>query len=130
MALFLSFRYQAVGGPTRTEPVLWESNSSFAVKSLDISRIASLSLGRDILFAVHGYNNSQQEAVCSLSRLEAALSLPPSALFLGILWPGDLGIRRRQLSAGKAHRGGHRARPGAFLQPQVRGRCEPLLRKP
>ena len=89
MALFLSFRYQPVGGSTRPEPAAWQSNASFALRSVDISRFVALAAGRDVLFGVHGYNNSQPEAVCALARLEQLLALPQSAIFIGVLWPGD-----------------------------------------
>lgn len=89
MTLFLSFRYQTVGGPIRPVPIAWESAASFALKPREMARLISEARGRDLLFAVHGYNNSQAEAVCALSRLNELLALPPSALFVGVLWPGD-----------------------------------------
>jgi hypothetical protein len=89
VTLFLSFRYQTVGGPIRPDPVAWDSDASFALKAREVAKVTSAARGMDILFAIHGYNNSQAEAVCALSRLENLLALPSTAIFIGVLWPGD-----------------------------------------
>jgi hypothetical protein len=89
VTFFLSFRYETVGGAVRSNPVAWQSDASFAVKTAGISELAKLASGQDVLLGVHGYNNSQSEAVCSLSRLDELLALPSSAIFIGVLWPGD-----------------------------------------
>jgi pimeloyl-ACP methyl ester carboxylesterase len=88
-ALFLNFRVGQVGGGILQVPATQESSEIFALTPLDRGTFCRSLAGQDILFAVHGYNNSQAEAVCTLSRLAEALKLPTSAKFIGILWPGD-----------------------------------------
>jgi esterase/lipase superfamily enzyme len=89
VTIFLSFRYSAVSGATRSEPVAWISDSSFALKQIRTSDVAMLATGRDVLFAAHGFNVSQADAVCAFTRLEQALAAPITAQLIGVLWPGD-----------------------------------------
>lgn len=89
MTLFLNFRIDPVGGSVRKVPGAERSRENFSLASLETKAFVNTVNGRDILFAIHGYNNSQAEAVCALSRLEGFLHLPPTAVFVGILWPGD-----------------------------------------
>ncbi|AUX78336.1 alpha/beta hydrolase [Sinorhizobium fredii] len=89
MSMFLSFRKLPVGGGTLTDPIAWNSTNDFKLRRVDISKLTGVVAGQEILFAVHGYNNSQSEAVCTLSRFEHVLKLPPNIVFVGILWPGD-----------------------------------------
>ncbi|WP_137156236.1 alpha/beta hydrolase [Rhizobium sp. FKL33] len=89
MSLFLNFRKQPVGGGLLTEPMVLRTDGSFRASVLDLSTLQRLIAGRSVLFGIHGYNNSQAEALCKLTRLEQALELPQSVAFLGVLWPGD-----------------------------------------
>ncbi len=89
MTLFLNFRTSPVGGAIATEPGLQIGSDTSPLSPVPEVRFRHAIAGRDVLFAVHGYNNDQKEAVCKLSRLESLLQLPDSAAFIGILWPGD-----------------------------------------
>jgi pimeloyl-ACP methyl ester carboxylesterase len=89
MSLFLNFRMQPVGGGLFNEPKLLRTDGDSRAVVLDLSTLQGLIGGRSILFAIHGYNNGQSEALCKLTRLEQALDLPKSIAFLGVLWPGD-----------------------------------------
>jgi hypothetical protein len=89
MTLFLNFRVARVGGAVATTPATQKSESRFALSPMDKESFKRTLAGRDILFVTHGYNNNQSEGACALARLEVLLDLPSSAVFVGILWPGD-----------------------------------------
>ncbi len=48
--------------------------------------------GKNVLFAVHGFDVSYQQGACSLGQLEPQLSLGLSDIYFGVLWPGDYWI--------------------------------------
>lgn len=56
------------------------------------AQLAQMAAGRDVLFAVHGFNVSYAGGIASLGRLGQVAQLPPDALFIGVLWPGDFWI--------------------------------------
>jgi len=86
----MNFRERGVGGATK-DPTFFEGSVD-GMTPLTDKTVASRIAGRDLLFAAHGFNVSRSEGVCSLSRLEFALALPSSAVFIGVLWPGDFWI--------------------------------------
>jgi len=45
--------------------------------------------GRHVTFVAHGFNVSRQEGVDELSGWAKRLTLQPSGLLVGVLWPGD-----------------------------------------
>lgn len=89
MTLFLNFRVSPVGGAVAVTPGIQKGDATSALTPVDPALFKRAVAGRDILFATHGYNNSQSEGLWALSRLETLLRLPRSAVFIGILWPGD-----------------------------------------
>jgi hypothetical protein len=89
MTLFLNFRVDRVGGAIKTSPSLQKGDAANPLSPLSRDAFKRATSGRDILFAIHGYNNNQDHGVFALSRLETLLDLPSSAAFVGILWPGD-----------------------------------------
>ncbi len=89
MTLFLNFRVSPIGGAIATTPTIQKSGTDFALSPVRPEIFRQQTAGRDILFVIHGYNNRQSHGVKALSRLETLLNLPPSAVFIGILWPGD-----------------------------------------
>jgi pimeloyl-ACP methyl ester carboxylesterase len=89
MTLFVNFRVLPIGGAVATTPGLQEGDADSALVPVDSALFRRTVAGRDVLFVTHGYNNSQSEGRWALSRLEGLLALPPSAVFIGILWPGD-----------------------------------------
>ncbi len=48
--------------------------------------------GKDVLLAAHGFNVPYEDGLQSLGRLETALNMRGTELFLGVLWPGDWAI--------------------------------------
>ena len=62
--------------PPMMTPMLWES-------------IPPLARRRRVILAAHGFNVPYADSLRSLGRLEAALQIQPSELFLGVTWPGD-----------------------------------------
>ncbi|MDG2520002.1 alpha/beta fold hydrolase [Caulobacter segnis] len=48
--------------------------------------------GRTVVFGVHGFNVRYKSGLRSLARLDAALKLPQSHVFIGVLWPGDFWV--------------------------------------
>ncbi|TNM60495.1 alpha/beta hydrolase [Aliirhizobium smilacinae] len=89
MTLFLNFRVSPIGGAIATTPAIQKSDTDFALSPIRPDIFRQQTAGHDILFVIHGYNNRQSDGVHALTRLEAVLNLPPSAVFIGILWPGD-----------------------------------------
>lgn len=91
MTYFLNFRTRNVGGAV-TDPVLYEGDGTALAAGwtlIPAARIPSLFAGKNILFATHGFNVSQQAGANALGLLDAYLALPAPALFVGMLWPGD-----------------------------------------
>jgi len=91
VSLFLNFRSQSVGGAVIDPYVLTGDPLAgmTGVKVVDWPKVADLASGKDVLFAVHGFNVSYESGAMSAARLDATLDLGPDALFLGVLWPGD-----------------------------------------
>lgn len=91
MSLFLSFREHNVGGAV-VDPHVLEGDgttSPLALRLLDWPSVAARVSGKNILFAVHGFNVSREHGARSLGQLEPKLDLGASDLFFGVLWPGD-----------------------------------------
>jgi pimeloyl-ACP methyl ester carboxylesterase len=93
--LFLNFRAKPVGGgaidpyalqgngtlmPLRLAPVPWQN-------------LPALVRGRNVLFAVHGFNVSMQAGACALGNLETQFrgtgGMGEQDVFVAVLWPGD-----------------------------------------
>jgi Alpha/beta hydrolase of unknown function (DUF900) len=88
---FLNFRTRNVGGAV-TDPVLYQGDGTAPAAGWSLipaTRIPSLFAGKNILFATHGFNVSQQDGANALGLLDAYLQLASPALFVGMLWPGD-----------------------------------------
>jgi esterase/lipase superfamily enzyme len=93
VTLFLSFRTSPRAGGILPAPQVLEAHdlgdplTALAV-GLPPERIA----GRECVFVTHGFNVSFEEGVRALARLERALALPPTFVFVGVLWPGDFWV--------------------------------------
>jgi hypothetical protein len=61
----------------------------FALKLVDPSRLSAIVGGKNILFAVHGFNVNREDGAASLAQIEPQLALTSSDLFIAVLWPGD-----------------------------------------
>ena len=89
MTYYLNFRAQPIGGGA-AEPRLWEGEGlSTSWKLVPDEAIPSIVAGMNILFATHGFNVQQSNGAASLGTLGQYLQLPPPALFVAMLWPGD-----------------------------------------
>jgi hypothetical protein len=84
VALFLDLRARGTGGGVAAEASLWDNGVL-----LPGERFASLVRGRDVLLATHGFNVNRECGTRSLSEWAQLLQMPPSILFVGVLWPGD-----------------------------------------
>lgn len=92
MTYYVNLRSQRVGGPI-VDPWVGEGDrENDALRPLSWSEVASLAAGRDVLFAVHGFNVARDEGIRSLGRLEKRFAPTGSELFFGVLWPGDYWI--------------------------------------
>lgn len=94
MTLYLNFRSHAVGGSV-VDPRVVEadvSNAAPTFRVLDWPEVRSRISGKNVLFAVHGFNVSLERGTRSLGQLEPQLNLTQSDVFLGVLWPGDYWI--------------------------------------
>lgn len=92
MTLFLNCRTSAVGGDVVSEPYVLEGDGlvdSVALRTLGWAIPSERVLGREVVFATHGFNVSYANGVHSLAGLERDLALPPRFVFVGVLWPGD-----------------------------------------
>lgn len=90
----MNFRERSVAGGVK-DPTFLEGAAETATAGLKVigdGAVIRRTSRRDVLFATHGFNVSMAEGICSLARLEEALSLPESCQFIGILWPGDFWI--------------------------------------
>ena len=84
MTWFLNLRASPVGGEPATQVTTWLDGAP-----ADLAPLAAMARGKHILFGTHGFNVDQQGGIASLTGWETWLTLPPSSLFIGVLWPGD-----------------------------------------
>jgi hypothetical protein len=91
MTYFLNFRSQPVGGSIVDPYVLEGDATSFpvALRAVRWLELGPLVAGRNVIFAVHGFNVSYEHGARSLAQLQNRLNLTAQDLFLGVLWPGD-----------------------------------------
>ena len=85
MTLFIDLRATSSGGVCAREASLWEDG----VKPLSTSEFLARIAGFDIVCATHGFNVSRHAGVQSLAAWSQMLQLPPTMVFVGVLWPGD-----------------------------------------
>jgi hypothetical protein len=85
MTLFINLRATSVGGLVAAEAVALDGGDT----PLSPAEFAQRVSGRDLVLATHGFNVDQASGLQALSLWEQACPLPPNALFVGVLWPGD-----------------------------------------
>lgn len=84
MTWFLDLRAQSTGGGpaadvgVRKDGVVCDPN--LLIQALR---------GQDVLLATHGFNVNRADGMTKLAAWESVLRLGTSALFVGVLWPGD-----------------------------------------
>ena len=92
MTLFLDFRTQGVGGSILEEPRVLEADGlvdPISLRPLGASLPEERTLGREVVFATHGFNVSRKQGIHALAQLERDLGLRAELVFVGVLWPGD-----------------------------------------
>jgi hypothetical protein len=94
LSYYLNFRSQSVGGGVISPYVLEGDGGAnpWGLTSVDWNRIGTLVNGKNVLFAVHGFNVSFEYGARSLGQLEPKIAPGPSDVYFGVLWPGDYWI--------------------------------------
>lgn len=88
MSVFLNTRALTGGGGVATAITACTATvNSFA--PLSIADLKSFIHGKDVLIGTHGFNVNRADGIEALSEWEPLLLLPPTAVFVGLLWPGD-----------------------------------------
>ena len=89
MTRFLDVRLSPVGGILAGEVALYQGTSIGNYQSLDKEQLLRDIRGQHVLIGTHGFNVNRKDGIATLSNWEGLLHLPPSSLFVGLLWPGD-----------------------------------------
>jgi hypothetical protein len=93
MTLYLNCRAQPVaGGVIYPYPLKGDPIDRTKVTVMSDVELKGLLAGKQVLFAVHGFNVNQRDAVSDFAALDDQLKLGPSAVLVGVLWPGDAWI--------------------------------------
>jgi pimeloyl-ACP methyl ester carboxylesterase len=92
VTLYVSLRVDKVGGPTRTWPIV-QVGAGGNLSLSDHGTLRQQAQGRDVVFAIHGFNVNQADGAGSLHRLDLTITQAnPGTLVVGVLWPGDYWI--------------------------------------
>ena len=83
MTYFLDLRAESCRGSPANEVTVRRGD-----QLANITELTNLARGRNILLGTHGFNVNRQNGIDSLSLWETKLQLG-TALFIGVLWPGD-----------------------------------------
>lgn len=95
MPYFINLRSHPVGGwldtssPVRIQQSPPATNQGFSQPAIAQAKFMSDIRGRPVLIGTHGFNVNFVDAVAKLSYWSGLLHLPDSAVFVGVLWPGD-----------------------------------------
>src|SRR5579862_8964951 len=89
MTRFLDVRLNPVGGPLAASVALHTGTSIDDYESLDPAQLLKDIRGQHVLIGTHGYNVNRADGIGCLSNWEGLLQLPPSSIFVALLWPGD-----------------------------------------
>ena len=85
MTMFIDLRASASGGIVADTASAWDDGTLSVTPEAFADRVT----GRDVLFAVHGFNVDRQDGIDALSLWSQRCLLPDNYLFVGVLWPGD-----------------------------------------
>jgi pimeloyl-ACP methyl ester carboxylesterase len=88
MTVFLNARALAGGGGVAAAITACTATVGSSAP-LSINDLQSFIHGKDVLIGTHGFNVNQHDGIECLSEWEPLLQLPGSAVFVGLLWPGD-----------------------------------------
>ena len=89
MTRFLDVRLAPVGGGLASSVAVFQGADIASYTGLRLDELLASLRGRDVLIATHGFNVDRAAGIACLSNWEGLLQLPPTAAFLGLLWPGD-----------------------------------------
>jgi pimeloyl-ACP methyl ester carboxylesterase len=89
MTIFLDVRLSAVGGELASEVSVNEGSNIGNYVGLPLNDLLVTIRGRHVLMVSHGFNVNRADGIASLSNWASLLQLPPSSVFVGLLWPGD-----------------------------------------
>ena len=92
MTLFLNFRSSSKNGSfvaPREALELDDPDVALAFRLVSFAQLSERAVGKDVLFATHGFNVDQERGARALARLEREIQPTGSELFVGLLWPGD-----------------------------------------
>jgi pimeloyl-ACP methyl ester carboxylesterase len=88
MSVFLNARALSGGGGVATAIATCTATvGSYA--PLSLNDFKSFIHGKDVLIGTHGFNVNQHDGIECLAEWEPLLQLPGTAVFVGLLWPGD-----------------------------------------
>ncbi|MGA2883191.1 MAG: alpha/beta hydrolase [Bryobacteraceae bacterium] len=86
---FLDVRLSAVGGNLAASVAINQGTNIGNYRSLKAAQLLNDIQGRHVLIATHGFHVNRSSGIACLSNWEGLLQLAPTALFIGLLWPGD-----------------------------------------
>jgi hypothetical protein len=89
MTRFLDCRMNPVGGELSTLVAVNQGTSIGDYTGLAFADLENAIQGQHVLIATHGFNVNRADGIACLSNWEGLLQLPPSSVFVGLLWPGD-----------------------------------------
>lgn len=88
MSVFLNTRALAGGGGVATAVTTFTATVGSSAP-LAINDFKSFIHGKDVLIGTHGFNVNRSDGIECLAEWEPLLQLPGTAVFVGLLWPGD-----------------------------------------
>jgi pimeloyl-ACP methyl ester carboxylesterase len=88
MSVFLSTRALSGGGDVAPQVSVCTANVAGSAP-MTLDALKGFIHGKDVLIATHGFNVNQADGIACLSEWEPLLMLPATAVFVGLLWPGD-----------------------------------------
>lgn len=94
MSYFINLRARPGGGGVRDRPTVLraafaDGRAAIADPDVPAAGFSADLRGRDVVFAVHGFNVDQGDGLNRLSNWETLLQWGPQFFFVGVLWPGD-----------------------------------------
>ena len=89
MTVLLNARALAGGGGVATSLQPCTAAAGTAPVPISLDTLKGFIYGKDVLIGTHGFNVNQSDGIACLAAWEPLLQLPASAVFIGLLWPGD-----------------------------------------
>jgi hypothetical protein len=89
MSNFLDVRALSGSGDVSCEVQIRSGTNINNYAPLSLDDLKSFIHGKDVLIGTHGFNVNRADGIVTLSSWAALLTLPASAVFVGLLWPGD-----------------------------------------